>query len=171
MFLLKNWWTNSPKKYWLLISVLLCSLLDFLTFEDVAERLSQNDGNELPLNTMHYPIRAQILCDDLVFRAFVWLCMVWLGDLYKNSKWPQYFSTKFHAKTSSCIRVNTVFHRNNCKNETQCHFFFLSGFVSLKLIMLSDRCGYKSCLFWIFFFKFFRNWSQFLSPHKKYYNH
>jgi hypothetical protein len=60
--------------------------LDFLIFEDVAERLSQNAGNELPLYAMYYPIRAQIPCDDLVMQALVWLCMVWLGALYKNSK-------------------------------------------------------------------------------------
>jgi hypothetical protein len=60
--------------------------LDFLTFEDVAERLSQNVGNELPLYATYYPIRAQTSRDDLEVQALVWLCMVWLGALYMNSK-------------------------------------------------------------------------------------
>lgn len=130
------------------MSVLLCSLLDFLTYEDVAERLSQNISNELPLYATYYPIRAQISRDDLVMQALVWLCMVWFSALYKNSKWLQYISIKFQARTSSCIRVNIVFHRNKCKNNTQCQSLFLSGLGLSKLIMLSDRCRYKSCLFW-----------------------
>jgi hypothetical protein len=45
--------------------------LDFLTYEDVAERLSQNVSNELPLYGMYYPTPVQILRDDLMMQVLV----------------------------------------------------------------------------------------------------
>ena len=51
------------------------TLLDFLTFEDGADRLSRNVSKELPLYAA-YPRRVQNSHDNLAIHAFVWLCMV-----------------------------------------------------------------------------------------------
>jgi hypothetical protein len=58
-------------------------------FDDVADRLSQNIGKELPFYTAYYPNRAQISHDDLAVQALVWLHIVWFrvirfGASYAN---------------------------------------------------------------------------------------
>jgi len=57
-------------------SHVLFSLVHFFTYEDGAERLSQNICKELPLYAAEYPTRVQILRDDLMMQALVWVCMV-----------------------------------------------------------------------------------------------
>jgi hypothetical protein len=64
-----------------LTSAMLFSLVHFLTFEDGAQRLSQNVSKELPLYAAEYPTRVQVLCDDLAMQALVWVCMVHFGTV------------------------------------------------------------------------------------------
>jgi len=52
------------------------SLLDFLTSEDGADRLSRNDGNELPLYSTLYLRKVDISHDNLVIQGLVWPSMI-----------------------------------------------------------------------------------------------
>jgi len=71
---------KSPKILCQLTSVILFSLLDFLTVENGTNRLSQNITTESPLYTVLHLRKVQITHDDLVMHALILLNVVHLND-------------------------------------------------------------------------------------------